>query len=76
MNENIVSLNDILDDSNVKEDNSNIVPLDEIINEKPKKDNDKLIEKIQIGLIIFLIISATLIYFFGYNFFEPYIKID
>lgn len=71
MNENIVSLNDILNDSN-----NNIVPLNEIIDDKPKKNHDKLIEKIQIGLIIFLIISATLIYFFGYDFFEPYIKID
>lgn len=73
MNENIVSLNDIL---NQKKEDDNIIPLETLINEKPKKNNDKLIEKIQIGLIIFLIISATLIYFFGYDLFEPYIKID
>lgn len=73
MNENIVSLNAILNES--KEDN-NIIPLDDLIKEKPKKNKDKLIEKIQIGLIIFLIVSATLIYFFGYDLFEPYIKID
>ena len=36
----------------------------------------KKITKIQIGLIIFLVISASLIYLFGYNLFEPFIKID
>ena len=73
MNENIVSLNDILNSSNT---NDNIIPLNEIIGEKSKKNYDKLIEKIQIGLIIFLIVSATLVYFFGYDILEPYIKID
>lgn len=61
-----------------------IISLDDIINKEEllvnksikKKDYDKIIERIQISLIIFLILASTLIYFFGYNFFEPYIKID
>lgn len=50
----------------------------ELLTEEPlkKKDYDKIIEKVQIGLIVFLIVAGTLIYFFGYDFFEPYIKID
>ena len=36
----------------------------------------KKITKIQIGLIIFLVISASLIYFFGYDLIEPFIKIE
>lgn len=58
-----------------------IIDLDSILSELPKEkvkklDSDKLIEKIQIGLIIFLVVAGTIIYFFGYEFFEPYIKID
>ncbi len=60
--------------------NENIIDISSAINDntlkKEKKSNDKLIERIQIGLIIFLVISAVLIYFFGYDFLEPYIKID
>lgn len=64
-------------------DNNELINLDDIINQDlllddnvKKRDYDKIIERIQIGLIIFLFVSAILIYFFGYNFFEPYIKID
>ena len=46
-----------------------------ISNFKPKI-KQKRIGRIQIGLIAFLIIAAGLIYLFGYDFFEPYIKID
>lgn len=62
--DNLVSLNELLSESEVKEE------------PKEKKNHDKLIERIQIGLIIFLIISASLVYFFGYDLLEPYIKID
>ena len=47
---------------------------EEIKKESEKKD--KKIFKIQIGLIIGLIVIASLVYFFGYNLFEPFIKID
>lgn len=43
---------------------------------KKSEKKDKKIFKIQIGLIIGLIVIASLVYFFGYNLFEPFIKID
>lgn len=46
----------------------------EIKKEAEKKD--KKIFKIQIGLIVALVLIASLVYFFGYNLFEPFIKID
>lgn len=56
-----------------------IKPLATAIGEKivdRPKMSENLVEKIQIGLIIFLIVSATLVYFFGYDLLEPFIKID
>lgn len=47
---------------------------EEIKKETEKKD--KKIFKIQIGLIVALVLIASLVYFFGYNLFEPFIKID
>lgn len=47
---------------------------EQIKNEEKKKDNK--IFKIQIGLIIALVVVASLVYFFGYDLLEPYIKID
>mgnify|MGYP003289976086 FL=1 len=47
---------------------------EEIKKESEKKD--KKIFKIQIGLIVALVLIASLVYFFGYNLFEPFIKID
>lgn len=47
---------------------------EEIKKETEKKD--KKIFKIQIGLIIALVLIASIVYFFGYNLFEPFIKID
>lgn len=47
---------------------------EEIKKEAEKKD--KKIFKIQIGLIVALVLIASLVYFFGYNLFEPFIKID
>lgn len=52
---------------------------DEKLQEEAKKEikkEDKKIERIQLFLILFLIVAGTLVYFFGYDFFEPYIKID
>lgn len=56
-------------------------PNEEVIDvyeEKLKKEEkrQKKITKIQIGLIVFLIIFATVTYFFGYDIVEPFIKID
>lgn len=42
--------------------------------EETKKDNRIL--KIQIGLIVALVLIASLVYFFGYDLLEPFIKID
>lgn len=86
INENIEPLPNI----NEKKDNINdnqIISLDRLfttesdekLQEEAKeviKKEDKRIEKIQLFLIIFLVVVATIIYFFGYDFFEPYIKID
>ena len=47
---------------------------EEIKKETEKKD--KKIFKIQIGLIVALVLIASLVYFFGYNLFEPFINID
>ena len=66
----------------------NVIELDRLFNddeeiidvyeEKKQKEekNQKIITKVQIGLIIFLVIFASLFYFFGYDLVEPYIKID
>lgn len=43
---------------------------------KKEQSLQKKITRVQIGLLIFLFVFGTLVYFFGYDFFEPYIKID
>lgn len=73
----------------IKENSSNqVISLDRLFNENEEvidayeddKQKEELLQKkitkIQIGLIVFLIVFASLVYFFGYNFLEPYIKID
>ena len=82
MNEEI----EILDEINNNSDD--IISLDRLFDsqeevvdayEEDKKLEEikqKKITKIQIGLIIFLVVFATLVYFFGYDFVEPFIKID
>ena len=45
-------------------------------NKKKEELKQKKITRVQIGLIIFLVVFASLFYFFGYNLVEPYIKID
>ena len=83
---------EVLDENinNTTVNNDEIIPIDRLFDnneeeividayeeDKLKEDErQKKITKIQIGLIIFLIIFASLIYFFGYNFLEPFIKID
>ena len=49
---------------------------EEQLNTEKELKNEKKIEKIQLGLIIFLVVSATLVYFFGYNLVEPFIKLE
>lgn len=58
---------------NINEDEEKIA-LEEIKKEEKKKDNK--IFKIQIILLAFLVVSASLIYFFGYDLLKPYINID
>lgn len=48
---------------------------EEEIKKEAEKKNKKIF-KIQIGLIVALVLIASLVYFFGYNLFEPFIKID
>ena len=83
----IISLSDIMNES-VKEDKviplDRLFPLDEdeevidVYEEQLEKEKikQKKIGRIQIGLIVFLIVFASLVYLFGYDFFEPFIKID
>lgn len=49
---------------------------EEQLNTEKELKKEKNIEKIQLGLIIFLVVSATLVYFFGYNLVEPFIKLE
>lgn len=85
-NEKIETLNIDENPSNTEE---NMIKIDRLFNvndEEDKKEEqlnkekeakkDRKIEKIQLGLIIFLVVSATLIYFFGYNLVEPFIKLE
>ncbi len=74
-------------DENSVNNENNFISIDTLFETESIKNNEKeekeknikkqnKITKIQIGLIIFLIVSASLIYFFGYDIFEPFIKID
>ena len=67
----VISLDRLFDNSNEEE----IIDAyeDDLKKEEIKQ---KKITKIQIGLLIFLVISASLVYFFGYDVLEPFIKID
>ena len=56
-------------------DNEEVIDAYEEDLEKEKR-RQKKIGRIQIGLIVFLVIIASLVYLFGYDFFEPFIKID
>ena len=70
-------------------DSNEVISLDRLFNDDNEEvidayEEDKQIERlkqqkitrIQIGLIVFLVVFASLVYFFGYDFLEPYIKID
>ena len=46
------------------------------VHEKEETKKDNRILKIQIGLIVALVLIASLVYFFGYDLLEPFIKID
>ena len=49
---------------------------EEQLNTEKELKKDKKIEKIQLGLILFLIVGATIVYFFGYSLVEPFIKLE
>ena len=83
---------EVLDEDFVEaknESENNVIELNRLFNlneddvvdvyeEKKQKEErrQKIITKVQIGMIIFLILFASLFYFFGYDLVEPYIKID
>ena len=46
------------------------------VHEKEETKKDNRILKIQVGLIVALVLIASLVYFFGYDLLEPFIKID
>ena len=89
VNENVdiknIELTDIINDSinddtiigidNLLVENEEVIDVYEEIEEK-ERHRQKIISRIQIGLILFLIVFAGLVYLFGYDFVEPYIKID
>lgn len=79
---------EILEDDNTKKKN-NIIELDRLFsldneevvdvyeeNKQKEERKQKIVTRVQIGLIVFLVVFASLFYFFGYNLVEPYIKID
>lgn len=77
---------EVLEDKN---NQNNIIELDRLFslddeevvdvyeeNKQKEEKKQKIVTKVQIGLIIFLVVFASLFYFFGYDLVEPYIKID
>ena len=85
-NEEIETLDIDENPSNTEEDMIKIDRLFNVNDEEDKKKEqlntekelkkDKKIEKIQLGLILFLIVGATIVYFFGYSLVEPFIKLE
>ena len=85
--EDIINLSDIIDSSKTT-NNDQVIGLDRLFedeeevidayeeDQKKEEEKQKKITKIQIGLIVFLVIFSLLVYFFGYNIVEPFIKID
>ena len=72
-NEPIISIDSIID----KSENDDFSPAPEVTADNSiQVIKDKRTERIQIGLIIFLIVIASLVYFFGYDFLKPFIKVD
>ena len=69
--DNVISLDRLFDRTNEEE----VIDAyeDDLIKSEIKQ---KKITRIQIGLIVFLVVFASLVYFFGYDFVEPYIKAD
>lgn len=77
---------EVLEDKN---NQNNIIELDRLFslddeevvdvyeeNKQKEEKKQKIVTRVQIGLIIFLVVFASLFYFFGYDLVEPYIKID
>lgn len=80
-----------MDNSNIFEEDFKFEEKDDKIEKSPQIDifeevkdlskikeiqKDRKIEMIQLFLILFLIVGGSLIYFFGYDLFKPFIKID
>lgn len=89
MDENFVSLDDLFEEDNNNSHSNEDLDFIEVNGIIDKKDNieeknnkhkeknnkEKLVEKIQLILIIILIVGGLLIYFFGYPLFEPFIQV-
>lgn len=87
-NQNIVPLTEVINDSIKENQSSSVIGLDRLFDENEEvidayeddmikeEQRQKKITKIQIGLLIFLAIFGSLVYFFGYDIFEPFIKIN
>jgi len=76
MNEDI----EVITDDEVQNEQTEIIPIDQLLNqtnekiEKKEKKKDKVL-MIQIILLVTWAILTAVIYFFGYDFFEPFIKV-
>lgn len=75
-NEEIIDINTVLN-----KEPEEVLSIDKILDNNNEEKlarimKEKKIERIQIGLILFLIVAGTLIYFFGYEIFKPFIPID
>jgi len=74
-NDGTISNDEVISLDNIFEDEEEVIDVYEE-NLAKEKIKQKRITNIQIALIIFLVVFATLVYFFGYDFVEPFIRIN
>ena len=81
---NTIPLQDIFTPTNnqdVNVDQSNVISMQDLIKEEESKPEKVVVKKkdkilmIQIALIIGWVVSTVLVYYFGYDFFEPFIEV-
>ena len=91
-NSQVISLDSILNTNQNNNENvkNQVISMDRLFDKEEKETivdayeedlkKEKLIQKritrIQIGLLIFLLVFGSLVYFFGYDIFKEFIKID
>jgi len=73
---------EIITDEEVNNEQTDIIPIDQLLNQNTIEEKVEVKEKkkdkvlmIQIILLITWAILTSVIYFFGYDFFEQYIKV-